>query len=109
MKLRRDPFQTIADPTRRVILMQLASQAMTAGTIAENFDAARLTILKHLKILHERDLVTYTQKGREVRYGLKMDKVKEIDQWLLKFKEICENRFNKLDNYFTQIQNKQKQ
>ncbi|AEM71967.1 regulatory protein ArsR [Allomuricauda ruestringensis DSM 13258] len=108
MKLRRDPFQAIADPTRRAILMLLASQAMTAGTIAENFDAARPTISKHLKILHECDLVTYTQKGREVRYELKMDKVKEIDQWLSQFKKIWEDRFSKLDNYFTQIQNKQK-
>lgn len=106
MKLRRDPFQAIADPTRRAILMLLASQAMTAGTIAENFDAARPTISRHLRILHECDLVTINQKGREVHYGLKMDKVKEIDEWLEQFRKIWEDRFNKLDNYLAKIQSK---
>jgi len=46
MKLRRDIFQAISDPTRRAILVMLTSQTMTAGAIAENFDAARPTISK---------------------------------------------------------------
>ncbi|MEQ8531386.1 MAG: transcriptional regulator, partial [Imperialibacter sp.] len=31
MNLRRDVFQAIADPTRRAILLLVASQSMTAG------------------------------------------------------------------------------
>jgi DNA-binding transcriptional ArsR family regulator len=38
MNLRRDVFQAIADPTRRAILLLVASQSMTAGAIAANFD-----------------------------------------------------------------------
>ena len=34
MNLRRDVFQAIAEPTRRAILLLVASQAMTAGAIA---------------------------------------------------------------------------
>src|SRR5690606_23823398 len=41
LKLRRDVFQAIADPTRRAILLLLASQSMTAGAIASNFDSSR--------------------------------------------------------------------
>ena len=33
MNLRRDVFQAIADPTRRAILMLVATQSMTAGAI----------------------------------------------------------------------------
>ncbi|NDV17457.1 metalloregulator ArsR/SmtB family transcription factor [Muricauda sp. TY007] len=98
MKLRRDIFQAISDPTRRAILVLLTSQTMTAGAIAEKFDAARPTISKHIQILNECDLVEANQKGREIYYELKVEKMKEIDKWLEQFRAIWEHRFNQLDN-----------
>ncbi|PZD76538.1 metalloregulator ArsR/SmtB family transcription factor [Mesonia sp. K7] len=106
MKLRRDIFQAISDPTRRAILVLLTSQAMTAGAIADNFEAARPTISKHIQILNECDLVTSTQQGREIYYELKIEKMKEIDQWLAQFRAIWENRFNQLDHVLETLKNK---
>ncbi len=57
MNLRRDVFQAIADPTRRAILLLVASQSITAGAIAANFDTARPTVSKHLQILTECELL----------------------------------------------------
>ncbi len=107
MKLRRDIFQAISDPTRRAILVLLTSQSMTAGAIAENFAAARPTISKHIQILNECELVEANQQGREIHYQLKIDKMKEIDQWLEQFRAIWENRFNNLDNVLNQLKNEQ--
>ena len=109
MKLRRDPFQAIADPTRRAILVLLASQTMTAGAIAENFEVARPTISKHMQVLNECELVTSSQKGREIYYQLKVDKMQEIDQWLTQFRKIWEDRFKNLDNLLSTIQKKEGQ
>ena len=106
MKLRRDPFQAIADPTRRAILVLLASQAMTAGAIASNFDVARPTISKHMQILSECELIESAQKGREIYYGLKADKMKEIDKWLEQFRKIWEARFTQLDDLLLTLKNK---
>ncbi|WP_215222569.1 metalloregulator ArsR/SmtB family transcription factor [Echinicola shivajiensis] len=103
MKLRRDIFQAISDPTRRAILVLLTSQAMTAGTIAENFDAARPTISKHIQILNECELVEGKQQGREIYYVLKIEKMKEIDKWLEQFRKIWENRFDQLDNLLSKL------
>src|ERR1041385_6774467 len=36
--MRRDIFQAIADPTRRAIILLIASRAMTPNAIAENFN-----------------------------------------------------------------------
>jgi DNA-binding transcriptional ArsR family regulator len=108
MKLRRDPFQAIADPTRRAILVLLASHAMSAGAIAENFDVARPTISKHMQILNECELITSNQKGREIFYELKVDKMKEIDTWLAQFRKIWEDRYNQLDNLLATIKKKEK-
>ena len=108
MKLRRDPFQAIADPTRRTILVLLAAQTMTAGAIAENFEVARPTISKHMQVLSECELISATQKGREIYYELKVDKMKEIDKWLAQFRKIWEDRYDQLDNLLSIIQKKDK-
>lgn len=105
MKLRRDIFQAISDPTRRAILVLLTSQSMTAGAIAENFDAARPTISKHIQILNECELLQADQRGREIYYELKIEKMKEIDQWIEQFRKIWENRFDQLDNLLETLKN----
>lgn len=106
MKLRRDPFQAIADPTRRAILVLLASQTMTAGAIAEQFDTARPTISKHLQVLSECELIESSQQGREIYYQIKLEKMQEIDKWLEQFREIWQKRFNQLDTLLSTIKNK---
>ncbi|MBO9659073.1 MAG: winged helix-turn-helix transcriptional regulator, partial [Chitinophagaceae bacterium] len=86
MNLRRDVFQAIADPTRRAILVLVATQGMTAGAIAANFDSARPTISKHLQILTECELLTQEQQGREMYYHFNPKKMKEVDKWLEPFR-----------------------
>ena len=96
--MRRDIFQAIADPTRRAILVLIATQAMTPNTIAEHFDSSRQAISKHLRILNECALIKQKQLGREIYYQLKVEKMKEIDNWLAQFRQIWESPFNQLDD-----------
>ena len=97
MNLRRDVFQAIADPTRRAILLLVASQAMTAGAIAANFDTARPTVSKHLQILTECQLLQPEQNGREIYYHLNPQKMKEIAEFIQPFQKLWDDRFNKLE------------
>tara|TARA_R110002050_G_scaffold56512_3_gene127151 strand:- start:113823 stop:114143 length:321 start_codon:yes stop_codon:yes gene_type:complete len=106
MKLRRDIYQAIADPTRRSILVLLASQTMTAGAIANNFEASRPTISKHIQILNECELIESNQQGREIYYQIKIEKMKEIDKWLEQFRKIWEDRFNQLDQVLIKLKSK---
>jgi DNA-binding transcriptional ArsR family regulator len=98
MNLRRDVFQAISDPTRRAILLLVASQSMTAGAIAANFETARPTVSKHLQILTECELLEQEQNGREIFYHLNPAKMKEIADFIEPFRQIWEERFNKLEN-----------
>jgi DNA-binding transcriptional ArsR family regulator len=97
MQLRRDVFQAMADPTRRAILVLLASQSMTAGAIASNFDTARPTVSKHLQILTECELLEQRQNGREIYYHLNAEKIKVIADFIEPFRKMWDNRFNKLE------------
>lgn len=98
MNLRRDVFQALADPTRRAILLLVASQSMTAGAIAANFDSARPTVSKHLQILTECELLTYTQNGREIHYLINGKKMKEVADFIEPFRNLWDDRFNKLES-----------
>lgn len=108
MILRRDIFQALADPTRRSILVLLATQAFTAGAIASNFDGARSTISKHIQILTECGLLEAKQQGREIYYQIKMDQMTDVDLWLSQLRKVWEDRFDQLDLYIEKIKkNKQ--
>lgn len=104
MNLRRDVFQAIADPTRRTILLLLATQSMTAGVIASNFDTARPTVSKHLQILTECELIKQEQQGREIFYQLNADKMKEVADFLEPFRKIWDDRFNQLEQVMKSYQ-----
>lgn len=106
MNLRRDVFQAIADPTRRAILLLLASQAMTAGAIASNFDTARPTVSKHLQILTECELLEQNQTGREVYYNINAKNMKEIADFIEPFRKMWDERFNKLEDVMKKYQTK---
>nr|WP_294858529.1 metalloregulator ArsR/SmtB family transcription factor [uncultured Fluviicola sp.] len=97
MNLRRDVFQAIADPTRRAILLLVATQSMTAGAIASNFDTARPTVSKHLQILTECELLQQTQNGREIHYQINAKNMKEVADFIEPFRQLWDERFNKLE------------
>jgi DNA-binding transcriptional ArsR family regulator len=106
MNLRRDVFQAIADPTRRAILLLVASQSLTAGAIASNFDTARPTVSKHLQILTECELLKQEQNGREIYYHFNPNKMKEIAEWLMPFAKMWDYRFNKLESIMKKYKQK---
>ena len=97
--MRRDIFQAIADPTRRAIIALIAVQSMTPNAIAEHFDMTRQAISKHLKVLTECELVKQEHEGREIYYQLEIDKMKEIEKWMVQFRKIWEMRFEQLDEF----------
>jgi DNA-binding transcriptional ArsR family regulator len=108
MNLRRDVFQAIADPTRRAILVLVASQAMTAGAIAANFGTARPTVSKHLQILTECELLVQEKNGREIYYHLNAKKMKDIADFIEPFRKMWDERFNKLETVMKKYGTKNK-
>ncbi|MCY1456149.1 Helix-turn-helix domain protein [compost metagenome] len=105
--MKRDIFQAIADPTRRAILVLISSTALTPNAIAEQFQTTRQAVSKHIKILNECDLLEEKKLGREIYYQLKIEKMKEVDQWLEQFKVIWEQRFSQLDQVLLNLKSKE--
>jgi DNA-binding transcriptional ArsR family regulator len=101
--MRRDVFQAIADPTRRAIIALIALQALTPNAIAEHFDTTRQAVSRHLRILTECELIKQEHQGREIYYQLEIEKMKEVDVWLERFRKIWETRFSQLDEVLLTI------
>ncbi len=106
MKL--DIFQAIADPTRRAILTMLAIQALTPNAMAEKFDMTRQAVSKHIKVLHECELIKPEPSGREIYYHLNPKKMQEFDHWLAQFRQNWETQFTQLDNLLSTIKKQKK-
>lgn len=106
METRRDVFQAIADPTRRDIIGLIAKNPMTPNNVSDSFDLSRQAISRHIKILTECGLLTLNIQGREYYYSIQPKKLKEVSEWLEPFRNMWEDRFNRLDKVLTKLKSK---
>src|ERR1700722_3444203 len=96
-------FSALADPTRRAILNRLASGEASVTELARPFKISGPAITKHLKVLEKAGLIT---RGREAQWRpwrLQPLPLKEIDQWLAKYREMWEQRFDRLEDYLQKL------
>jgi DNA-binding transcriptional ArsR family regulator len=106
--MRRDVFQAIADPKRRAIIGLLANQKLTINAVAEHFPISRPAISKHIKILIECGLVVVHRQGREKYCEARLDKLNEVSDWVEHYQKVWEQRFDRLDQYLNELQQKEK-
>lgn len=72
----------LADPTRRQIVAMLASCDRTAGQIADHFPVSGPAISRHLRVLRESGVCTYSQSGQRRVYRLRPEALREANDWL---------------------------
>ncbi len=106
--MKADIFHAIADPTRRAILVLIASHAMTPNALAEHFNSSRQAVSKHIQVLADCELVKQEKSGREIHYHFNAKKMKEIDKWIKQFRKHWEDRFNQLDEVLNNLKTKKK-
>jgi DNA-binding transcriptional ArsR family regulator len=106
--MRRDVFQAIADPNRRIILSMLSDGKLNINQVADNFDITRSAVSQHMKILTECGLVSISKKGRERYCEAKLDKLGEIWDWLNQYKKFWEDKFDAMEQALKEIQTKNK-
>ncbi len=96
---RRDVFQAISDPTRRVIIHKLAQGPLNIAEIVEDFHMSRQAIAKHIKVLSECGMISITQKGREQICEARIDQLDEVVDWVAKSRTLWKQRFERLDQF----------
>lgn len=102
-------FAALADPTRRAILARLSLGETTVSALAEPFDMSMPAVSKHLKVLERAGLI---ERGREAQWRpcrLDAGPLKEIDDWLERYRRFWEESFDRLDAYLKDLQTQEKQ
>jgi len=74
---------------------------MTPNAIAEHFETSRQAVSKHIKVLTECDLLRQENVGREIYYYFNPKKMKEVEDFILPFKQMREKQYNQLDQVLT--------
>ena len=77
-------FKALSAATRRAILDALKDRPQTTGALCAHFAALdRCTVMQHLKVLEEAELVIVRRKGRERWNHLNPLPIKHIhDRWI---------------------------
>ena len=99
-------FAALADPTRRAILARLATGKATVTELAAPFAMSQPAISKHLKVLERAGLIT---RGREAQWrpaALEAEPLHEAADWLEQYRQLWEERLDRLDEYLREIQGK---
>lgn len=101
-------FAALADPTRRAILARLASGEATVSELAKPFAMRQPSISKHLKVLENAGLIA---QGRDAQWRprrLVAEPLRQVDAWLEQYRKNWEDSFERLDDYLTKLQQKEK-
>ena len=101
-------FGALADPTRRAILARLAKGGASVTELAQPFDMTLPAVSKHLKVLERAGLVA---RGREAQWrpaALDASPLKEVDEWVERYRVIWEQRLDRLDAYLKELQQGEK-
>jgi DNA-binding transcriptional ArsR family regulator len=101
-------FAALADPTRRAILARLAEGEATVNQLAEPFHLKLPTVSKHLKVLQHAGLITQSRKAQWRPCRLETAPLKEVADWVDRYRRIWDERFGQLATFLTELQDKEK-
>ena len=100
-------FAALANSTRRAILARLAEGEATVNELAEPFNMSLPAISKHIKVLERAGLIIQGQKAQYRPCTIDVTPLKEISRWTEQYRHIWEARFDRMDEYINQLNDKE--
>ena len=101
-------FAALADSTRRAILARLLLGECSVGELAEPFEMSMPAVSKHLRVLERAGLIAQRRDAQWRQCRIKAGPLKEVSDWTERYRQIWEERFDRLDQYVEQLQAKEK-
>jgi DNA-binding transcriptional ArsR family regulator len=94
-------FGSLADPTRRAILMRLGDGPLTLGELAGPTGMTLTGVQKHVRVLEDAGLVSTEKVGRSRQCRLGSERLDEAMAWISFYQRLWDRRLDGLDAYFT--------
>jgi DNA-binding transcriptional ArsR family regulator len=102
-------LSALADPTRRAILARLAQGEATVTELAQPFDMTMPAVTKHLKVLERAGLITRSREAQTRPCRLAPGPLQEVANWVDEYRPYWEARFDRLDEYLREVQDKREE
>lgn len=90
-----DVFQTLSDPTRRLIVEALLDGEQAVGDIVERMDIQQSGVSRHLRILAEAGFVRVRPEGTRRLYSLRPEPFRELSTWVDRYRSLWEARLDR--------------
>ena len=94
-------FQALADPTRRAVLRRLGRGPASISELAEPFDMALPSFMKHIHLLEESGWIQTHKEGRVRTCTLEKKPFAAVDAWLSEQRAVWEGRTDRLEKFVT--------
>ncbi|TQX86014.1 MULTISPECIES: metalloregulator ArsR/SmtB family transcription factor [unclassified Rhizobium] len=91
-------FHALADPTRRAVIQRLTKGPATVSELAEPFDMALPSFVKHIAVLEESHLIVSRKQGRIRTCSLESGNFVAAERWFDDIRAQWESRYENLDN-----------
>lgn len=92
-------FQALADPTRRAVIQQLGRGSATVSELAEPFDMALPSFMKHIAVLEASGLIASKKDGRVRTCKIKQKKLAAAETWINEQRALWEGRIDRLADF----------
>ena len=97
-------FQALADPTRRAVLRRLAAGPASIPELAQPFDMALPSFLKHIQQLEGSGLIHTRKQGRVRTCALAEARFALVEGWLARQRALWEARADRLEQLVMAVQ-----
>lgn len=92
-------FEVLAQPTRRALLDQLRDGERLVGELADALGLTQPLTSKHLRVLRDAGLVTVRVDGPRRWYGLRLEPLVELDDWLEPYRWLWSEHLDRLGRH----------
>lgn len=97
-------FAALADPTRRAILVRLASGVASVTELAQPFDMTLPAITKHLKVLERAGLVSRSRVAQWRPCRLQPRPLRDVADWMQQYRVMWEQHFDQQEEGLLDMQ-----
>jgi DNA-binding transcriptional ArsR family regulator len=96
-------FHALADPTRRAVIQRLSKGSATVSELAEPFDMALPSFVKHIAVLEQSRLITSRKQGRVRMCSLEHKNLAGAERWLDTLRANWSSRYDELDSLLAKM------
>ncbi len=103
-----ETFAVLAEPNRYRIVELLRSGPRAVNDIGERLHLNQPQVSQHLKVLKTSGFVDVEPRAQQRLYVLRPEPLREIHDWLERYRRLWDERFDQLDGLIEELKAKEK-